>query len=184
MIHHVLQVISKDLNLFLKNRLSLNEDIVILSELVNQDGSVAISAENRIICTLLNIEQERVNLNSPLSKKALINPPINLNLFVLFSAFYASANYVEALKSLSLAIGFFQGKQVFTSANTPAFVAGIDKITVEMVNVEMNELSNFWTAVGSKHLPCVLYKFRMVSLTADMILEEYAEVGAIDAVAR
>lgn len=181
MIHHVLQVVSKDLNMFLKSRrdeLAVNDDLVVLSELINQDGSVAVKTENRLICTLLNIEQERTNLNAPLNKQALINPPINLNLFVLFSAYYS--HYVEALKSLSLTIGFFQGKQVFTPANTAALGAGIDKITVEMINVEMNELSNFWTAIGSKHLPCVLYKFRMISITSDMILEEFTSISSIE----
>ncbi len=182
MIHHVLQVVSKDLNMFLKSRrgeLAVNDDLVVLSELINQDGSVAVTTENRLICTLLNIEQERTNLNAPLSKQALINPPINLNLFVLFSAYYS--HYVEALKSLSLTIGFFQGKQVFTPANT-AGLLGIDKITVEIINVEMNELSNFWTAIGSKHLPCVLYKFRMISITSDMILEEFTSISSIEKV--
>ena len=176
MIHHVLQVVTKDLNTFLKGRLGHTEDIVILSELLNQDGSIAITGENKIITTLLNIEQDRTYINTPTGKQALTNPPINLNLLVLFSAYYTPTNYVEALKALSLAIGFFQGKQVFTPANTPGLGPGFSKITAELTNVDMKELSNFWTAVGAKHLPCVLYKLRMISISSGMILEEYTDI--------
>ncbi len=179
MIHHVLQVISRDLNAVLKNRLSVNEDVVLLSELMNLDGSVAITSENKVVCTLLNIEQERVNINAPLGGRAVVNPSVNLNLYVLFSCYYSASNYLEALKALSLTIGFFQGKQVFTQANTPSLGPVVDKIVVEMVNVEMHEMSNFWTAVGSKHLPCTLYKFRMLSISAESILEETTDIRTI-----
>lgn len=180
MIHHVLQIVSKDLNQFLKNRLGVNESVVLLSELVNQDGSVAITSENKIVCTLLNIEQERINLNAAVNTKSQVNAPVNLNLYVLFSSYYSASNYLEALKALSLTILFFQGKQVFTQANTPALGPIVEKVTLEMVNVEMHELSNFWTAIGAKHLPCVLYKFRMLSIAAEAILEEMSPIRSLD----
>lgn len=154
--------------------------MVLLSELMNLDGSIAITSDNKVVCTLLNIEQERVSLNATFNNKAQVNAPIDLNLFVLFSFYYGASNYLEALKSLSLTVVYFQGKQVFTQANTPGLGPAVEKVTVEMVNVEMHELSNFWTAVGAKHLPCVLYKFRMLSLTAEAILEEISDIRSVD----
>ena len=180
MIHHALQVVSKDLNQFLRNRLGVNEEVVLLSELVNQDGSVAMASENKVVCTLLNIEQERTNLNAPINTKVLANAPVNLNLYVLFSSYYSASNYLEALKALSLTVLFFQGKQVFTQANTPGLGPIVEKLTVEMVNVEMHELTNFWTAIGAKHLPCVLYKFRMLSIAAEAILEEISDIRSLE----
>ncbi|MBK8558151.1 MAG: DUF4255 domain-containing protein [Lewinellaceae bacterium] len=179
MIHTVLQAITKDLNAFLQNRFKLNEDMVSLSSLVALDGSVSIPSENKIVCTLLNIEQERMNLNAPHNKQALVNQPINLNLYVLFSAYFSANNYIEALKAISYTIGFFQGKQVFTNANTANFPATIDKIVVEMVNMDMKDISNFWTALGANHLPCVLFRLRMISITADVIIEEYTLIRGI-----
>jgi Pvc16 N-terminal domain len=181
MIHSILQVLKNDLGAFLKKRLGEREEVVLLSQLMNNaDGGFAVLEENRLICTLLNIEQERLNLNAPLGHRTLVNPPFNLNLYVLFSAYYAPTNYVGALRTLSLAIGFFQGKQVFTPANTPGMPATVDKIIAEMVNVDMKDLSNFWTALGAKQMPSVLFKIKMVSITADMVMEEYVPITGVE----
>ena len=181
MIHTVLQVISKDLDTFLKPKIGGREEVVVvLSELMNNlDGSFAVATENRLICSLFNIEHERVNLNAPLGKTASVNPPFNLNLYVLFAAFYNPARYVDALKAMSLTIGFFQGKQVFNPSNTPGLDPAIEKITVELVNIDMKDMSNFWTALGAKQLPCILCKIRMISITSDMILEEFTAISGI-----
>lgn len=181
MIHSILQVLKNDLGVFLKKRLGEREEVVVLSQLMNNsDGGFAVLEENRLICTLLNIEQERVNLNAPLGHRTLSNPPFNLNLYVLFSAYYVPARYVGALRTLSLTLGFFQGKQVFTPANTPGMPATVDKIIVEMVNVDMKDLSNFWTALGAKQMPSVLFKIKMVSITADMVMEEYVPITGVE----
>lgn len=172
MIHNILQVISKDLNTFLKMRFQSSEDIVLLSELVNNaDGSFAVAGENKMVCTLMNVEQERLHANSPMGAKAMLNPPFNLNLYVLFSAFYNPANYFEALKALSYTIGFFQSKPLFTPANTPNLDPGVDKITIELANTNVEDQSSMWTAIGAKHLPCALFKIRMLSISADRMLE-------------
>lgn len=181
MIHSVLQLIKNDLDLFLRKRLSEREDVVVLSELMNNaDGSFAVESENKLICTLLNIEQERINLNAPMGRQTSSNPPFNLNLYVLFSAYYAPKSYIGALRALSLTIGFFQGKQVFTPTNTPGMPDAINKIIVEMVNVDMKDLSNFWTAIGAKQMPSVLFKIKMVSITADMVMEEFTPITGIE----
>jgi hypothetical protein len=182
MIHHILQVIKNDLNAFLIKRLvERDNNVIVLSELMNNaDGSFAVSSEDKLICTLLNIEQERVNINAPMGQRGLTNPPFNLNLYVLFSAYYAPLKYLEALKTLSLTMGFFQGKQVFTPANTPGMPASVEKIVVEMVNMDLKDISNFWTALGAKQMPSVLFKIKMVSITADMVMEEFAPITGIE----
>ena len=99
MIHNILQVVAKDLNTFLQMRFQYSEDIVVLSELMNNaDGSFAVAGENKMVCTLMNVEQERLHANSPMGTKAMFNPPFNLNLYVLFSAFYTPANYIPNAK--------------------------------------------------------------------------------------
>lgn len=155
------------------------DKMVVLGELMKLDGSPAVTTENVMICSLLNVEQERNNLNTPQGNSGVYkNPPFNLNLYVVFSAFYAS--YFEALKALSFTIGFFQGKLVFTPSNTPGLDSSIEKITLEIVNVDLKDLSNFWTALGAKHLPCIMFRIRMVSITSDIILEEIPEIRVLD----
>ncbi len=176
MIDQVMSAITSDLNGFLMRRMGVQENVVELSALVNLDGSVAFRGQNKVLCSLVSVQQERTSYNMPLGKGDLKNPPIQLSLFILFSAYYQPANYTEALKSLSSVIGFFQGKQVFTPQNTSKLDANVEKITVELFNFDIKELSNFWTAVGTKHLPSVLYKWRLLSITEDMILAETPQI--------
>jgi hypothetical protein len=181
LIHNILLTVKNDLGAYLKKQLDEREEVVVLSELMNNsDGGFAVTTENKVVCTLLNIEQERSNINAPLDRRGLINPPFNFNLYVLFSAYYSSANYIGALRSLSLTIAFFQGKQVFTPSNTPGMPASVDKIVVEMVNIDMKDISNFWTALGAKLMPAVLFKIKMVSISAEMVREEYTPVSGVE----
>ncbi|MEM6380597.1 MAG: DUF4255 domain-containing protein [Bacteroidota bacterium] len=176
MIDHVLSTLVGDLNSYLMRRLESDESVVELSALVNLDGSVAFRGQNKILCSLVAVQQDRSTYNVPLSKTSLKNPPVQLNLFVLFSAYYQAANYREALKSLSSVIAFFQGKQVFTPQNTPGLHQSAEKIAVELFNFDLKELSHFWTAFGVKHLPSVLYRLRLVNVTEDMVLLDLPEI--------
>jgi hypothetical protein len=180
MIQNVIPVIVRELNSYLGLRFGFNEQKVIISNLVGQDGSIAFKDENKVVCSLINIEQERVNLNAHFMKNAKTNPPVNLNLYLLFSAYFSSANYEEAFKFLTSVISFFQGKQVFTPSNTPLLDKNVDKITFEIVNLDLRELSNLWAALGAKYMPSVIYKLRMISIYEDMIIEEIPEITAVD----
>jgi Pvc16 N-terminal domain len=181
MIHNVMLGLAKDLNFFLKKRLDLQEDVVILSELMNLDGTVAVNSENCVICSLLNIEQDRTGINASFADNQVVqNRPLSLNLYLLFSAFYAPENYLEALKAISFTLVFFQGKQVFTPANTPHLDVSISRIVVDLVNIDLKDLSNFWTALGAKHLPSILFRVRMLTLSADMILDETPDIKTLD----
>lgn len=180
MILNAMAAIRDDLNAFFRRRTGVTENMVELSELVNLDGSVAFAGQDKVLCTLISVEQERTNINRTVGRLGKMNPPIDLNLYVLFSAYYQATNYEEALKSLSSIIGFFQGKQVFNTQNTPSLQLEVEKLTVELINLDVKELSNFWTAVGSKHLPSVLYKWRMISISEQMLLEELPEVTGVE----
>jgi hypothetical protein len=182
MVHTVLQVLTTELNTFLEQQLEPVEvPVVVLSELMSLDGSVALTSENKVICTLLNIEQERTNLNAPMGHKGVHSyPPFNLNLYLLFSAFYAPKNYLEALRAITATIGFFQGKPVFTASNTSTLPNNLSKVAVEIVNIDLKELSNLWSTLGAKHLPSILFKARMISITSEMILEEFTRIQTLD----
>ena len=185
MIHTALQVIKNDLNAFLKQQIESRESIVVLSGLMNNaDGAFAVTTENRLICTLFNIEQERANLNAPTKGGSAMNPPFNLNLYVLLSAFYSPDNYVDALRTISFTIGFFQGKPVFTNSNTPELPRSIPKMVIEIVNMDLKDISNFWATLGAKQLPSILIKVRMLSIASDSIQEEVRRITSIDAPAK
>ena len=176
MIYETLICITEEINNNFKRKLQTNEEKVILSGIVNQDGSIAIQGENKIVVTLLNVEKDTVGKISAGAVPGVTipntAPAVNINLYVLFSAYFSSANYHEALRFLSFVVAYFQSKNVFTRANTPSMDPHIGKLIFEMESPGADKLNNIWTTLGAKYMPSVVYKIRMLSFD-DSIIKEY-----------
>ncbi len=176
MIDKILPAITAELNSFLQLKAPHKDSIpqegdmqVVLSELKKADGRVDIE-EFKLIASLINIQQERTNLNVSVAKSPKRNPPVQLNLYVLFTADFPGEHYVLALKYISYIIGFFQGKPIFTPQNTPQLPGGVERINAEIVNLDMEELNNLWGSLGGQHSPSVVYKLRMISVAEDYVI--------------
>jgi len=182
MIHQTVKAIIDNVNDFIKLKFRVEEPKVIFSNLVNQDGSVPSTNNNKIICSLINIEQEQLRSAGAFmtSGKGAKNPPIDLKLNLMFSSSYTEDNYAEGLRFLALVIGFFQGKTVFTPANTPRLPSYLKKITITMYSLEMSNLSNLWGAIGAKYMPSTIYQLKAISFFENMMLDEVSEIGTID----
>lgn len=178
MIHEVVPIIMGELNQFFQVRFGTNEDKVVLSNIVTQEGKIAIQGENKIIVTLLNIERDGSNqaFGNGFVKT---NPPVHINLYILISAYFETSNYVEALKFLSGVIGFFQSHNSFDHQNTPHFPVEAGKIKMEIVNIDFKELSNMWASIGAKYLPSVIYKLRTLDMNEDNIQDEIPAISGI-----
>jgi hypothetical protein len=178
MIHKVLPVIVAELNSFLKRSVSASEDLVILSSLVNQSGSLAFTGADKVICTVTAIEQERVNISSSMTSMAWQNPPIYLNLNLLFSAYFPG-DYVAALEFVSLVISFFQGKPFFTQANTSGLPEGVDKLIIEINHLDQHAQNELWIATGAKMMPSINMKLRMIAISGDHTISETPEIKGL-----
>ena len=165
MIDSALFSIVNELNSTLNLKFNLNENRVVASNLLNLDGSLSIKDENRIVVSLVNIEEEKTatpnGFGVPITGN---NHPIYLNMYVLFYSLFNEKLYEESLKFISAIIGFFQSKKVFTPNNTSGLDQQIDKILVEINNISFHEQSNILSVLGAKYAPCVLYKMRMVGI--------------------
>ena len=64
MIYETLICITDEINSNFKRKLQTKEEKAILSGIVNQDGTVAIQGENKIIVTLLNVEKDTIGRNT------------------------------------------------------------------------------------------------------------------------
>ncbi len=170
---------------YLDSRYPSSEGYVALAGLSNLDGTPPSGIENKIVLSLVNIERETAAASSGAQLKpdgggfARMSAPLNLNLYVLVSASFGN-NYQEALKLLSAALGYFQGKTVFTAQSAPGFPRGLDRLTMEIVNLDTQGLNNLWGNIGGKYLPSVLYKARMFTLQEGWILEQVPVVTTID----
>lgn len=181
MIYEALSGLTEELNEYFRSKIKINEQKIILSGLVNQDGTIAIQGENKIVVTLVNTEKETAKSNTQKGAMTLSNstPVLNLNLYVLFSAYFSPANYPEALRFISFIIGYFQQKSVFNRSNTSGLDARIDKLSFEIVDQSLDSVSNMWSALGAKYMPSVLYKMRMVTFDESVVREFRPAISGI-----
>src|SRR5258707_375081 len=79
---------------------------------------------DNIVISLVNIEEESTLKNQPALKRPFVNsaiyqnPPVFLNLYVLFTCNYSGTNYLLALKRLSYIIRFIQSKNSFSASSS------------------------------------------------------------------
>ena len=79
MIHNIISALGARTNQYVKNKLSIDDDIVIVRNLVDIKGNLSQGIENKIVLFLLSIEEEKLAKNSTLSY-SMNNPSINLNI--------------------------------------------------------------------------------------------------------
>jgi hypothetical protein len=181
MLKTALEFLKDELNLYVKRKDPVNfgnADTVTLSSLMKPDGTTAITIgdtePSKIVITLINLEEDRIAEASIYRKVAdkiqVINPPININAFVLFSVYVT--NYPTALRLLSYIISFFQANTVFDNAKYPQLNLNaakpweqIDKMLVTMHSTTFEQQNNLWAALGAKYVPSVIYKIRTIFFT-------------------
>ena len=184
MLHSALTFLTNELNGFLKLKTGdTDTDRVYLTSVATESKGVVIP-DNSIGVSLINIEEDRINKDQSTSvinsngDVEYRNPELRVNLYILISANFqnadssSSADYAEGLKQLSHIISFFQAKNVFTPENTPALSTNapeLKKLVVELYSYSFEQLYNFWSVVGTKYLPSVLYKVRIITFREDDI---------------
>lgn len=175
MIHEFLPLVSGELNEYFHSQFTTDEDKVVLAPIVNLDGKITVKEENKVIVSLINIEREGMNQNS----SSNILPPVHINLYVCFAAYFNVNNNAEALKFISGVIGFFQGKPMFDASNTPGLSPDVKQVRAELVNVPFSELGHLWGVIGGKYLHSVIYKFRSLTITEDNVEDDIPIVQGI-----
>jgi hypothetical protein len=181
MIYEALSCLMEEMNTYFRDRLKADEK-VILSSIMNQDGTVAIQGENKVVITLINVEKEPVAKNNPVMGRSSENssPPVSINLYLLFSAYFSANNYSEALRFISYVIGFLQKKNVFTASNTPKLDSAIEKLSFEIESPGAEKLNNIWATLGAKYMPSVVCKMRMLTYDDQHIREYRPAISATE----
>lgn len=195
MIHHALQFLTDEVNthLDLINGVTEAEGKLVLTNVATQEGNWAIPP-NRLGLSLINIEEEKIfkeQRSSFINSQGLAqsyNPEIKINLYILFTANYTSAvgdndgvEYLEGLKQLSYILSFFQGKNVFTPDNSPSLGnTDLQKLVVELFSYNFEQLYNFWTVLGAKYLPSVLYKARLIKFQEQRVIQQHDTLSDFD----
>jgi hypothetical protein len=139
-----------------------------IGEILTDGGNNPINDAD-IIISLVNIEENRIsrdprNYVHTGTDTFLKNPAMHLNLTLLFTALRSESAYGLALQNLQRVIEFFQGKYVFDHNNTPLLNAGIEKLILEMVTMNIEQLNHLWIINGGRYQPSVMYGMRMITI--------------------
>ncbi len=182
MIFETLSILSKEVSSYFES------DVIVIENITSVDQSTEGAenpVDNKVVMTLLNIEEEKTLKNFPntSTKNGRVqyrNPVVNVNLFVLFCA--NRSTYAQSLADISKVIEFFQGKRVFTQANTvferkaPLLNVGNFHFTAELYTPSFEELNFIWGTLGGRQLPSVLYKLSIIEIERGNVI---GEAGAI-----
>ena len=166
MIHNIITSIAYRLNIYIKNRLFLNDDVVIVGSLVDLKGSINEGIENKVSLFLIGIEEERTSKTYS-AKRAINNPVIILNINVMFASYFQSTNYVESLRYISLIIEFFQKNPVLNFTDTPGLPLSISKLHVELYSLNTSEALRLWSGIGAKYVPSCAFKIKQVTFDSE-----------------
>lgn len=125
--------------------------------------------------SLVNLEEEAALKNLPTSERRLgqlkrVEPPVFLNLYLLFA--FEFQTYPTSITHLGKLIEMFQAQRFFDAGTQSGpgavvFPAGLERIVLEMVNMNFEALHNLWGILGGSHFPSVIYRVRLVKVAAD-----------------
>jgi hypothetical protein len=197
MIYQVLRIVAHELNEYFVQLESQDGKYVVLGNIAayepkndNQGNASADEYDNKVVVTLVNLQEEKTLKNRPhyknnaLDRTEYKNPPVPVNIYVLFTA--TNRTYDNALIYVSRVINFFQGKFLFTNQNTPvpSVTPGIEnmsqfRLMMDMYSPTFEESNYLWGTLGGKQYPSVLYRIRKLDIDAEL---KIAESGIIETI--
>jgi hypothetical protein len=187
MIFQVMELIRQNLNAFLVAPGS--PDPVVLGNIAfaTPDNPATPLADEsaQVYMSLVNVEEEATLRNrgavrqSDIRPLAYVNPPMIINLFLLFSANHK--DYSMAIRTLSSVLLFFQGNRSFSIAKTPVPAIGVFatpgedenkiKVNLDLMSLTFEQVNHLWGSLGGKQMPFLLFKARQVEIDADRMLQ-------------
>lgn len=190
LLRNTLEVICQQANQFLENLDRRGDDWLILTSMVDHNGSLNEAARDKIVMCVYNITRETTistyqqsyvdpSNRGTSDSYAQINPPLYIDVHLMFMANFTEKNYADGLSALSRLIGFFQQMPVFNAANAPALSSEIDKLTLEFENLVPVDVNYVMSMLGTRYLPSAFYKLRMIPFVSTaMRARGYAISGA------
>ena len=174
---------------------------VIVENIGLLETSNSTNLNNNIIISLVNVEEESSLKNQPAVKRPFANsnaiyqnPPVYLNLYVLFTCNFSGA-YSDALKRLGFIIQFLQSKNSFSVSSSSSLPDGTSgstsfdltqpdvaslKFTLELYTLTFEQINHLWGSLGGRQVPFVMYKLRLVSISNRSVLRQVPLIEEIE----
>ena len=189
MIDRALHVTVERLNGHLAARFRTGEPVVVLAPLTDAEGKPADAVKNRLALFVVNIAEDTVPRNGqgPRASAGGITRtarPIHLDIYAVLASAHEPDRYLEGLKLLSAALLYFQAQPVLTAQGAPDLPPGLDRLSYELANLRIDEISQLWSNLGGRYVPSVLFKIRSCTLDADAVQAVEPSIRGIDPSAR
>lgn len=185
MIGKIANHVVSELNAYFSLLASSQTDHVVAGNLFDLDGTPNAKVKDKLIFSLVNIEQDRTYHSLDVYKKdspnnsKIVKPELKVNLFFLLIA--NNGNYQEALKSISRAIAFFQHRHSFDIEPVLASASSGAKnhIVFELVSMSFEQQNHLWGMLGGKYMPSVMFKAGIAEIRDERVEGEVAPVEEI-----
>ncbi|MEE6129641.1 DUF4255 domain-containing protein [Chryseobacterium arthrosphaerae] len=170
MINKVLTVLKDHLNNSGEFEDIPGEIVVVLDDISKHD-SEASGIENKVVITLVNVEEESTLKNSsryltPQTQEEINmeSTPAYLNLYAMVSANRSS--YAKSLANISKVIEIFQTNSTLNYQDDSDDRTKDFSFRIELHSVPFEQLSYVWGLLGGKVMPSVLYKISIIKIVA------------------
>ncbi|MEM8524731.1 MAG: DUF4255 domain-containing protein [Bacteroidota bacterium] len=176
MLRSALQLVKRELENYI-NRDSQFADADVDIDVKVSLGNIAFAEsessnlDKGVVISLVNIEEERTLKNVPSYQKSPVtgrleyfNPPVHLNLYLLFTA--NMDDYEISIAVLSSVLKFFQSKSIFTYRDSSEMVDNEEVNDIRLVfniyTMTFEQLNHLWGSLGGKQMPHVMYRVWLV----------------------
>jgi hypothetical protein len=156
------------------------ESEVVAGSLFDLDGNVNTATKNKVVLSMVNIEQDSVYKEVEAfkqiedGKSQRIRPRIHINLYLLFVANLSI--YSEAMKSIANVISFFQVNPSFDFVDFVGADGPKGRISFDLFSMTFEQQNNLWSVLGGKYMPSVVYKVGMLEIQDEQIESEVPPV--------
>ncbi len=170
-------------------------NVVDLKSIVLPNGNLNVTDTTHVTVMLVGVDEERREGKRPVYIPAddknfsRLNPPVELDLFVLFVAH--NKDYETALRDLSDVVGFFQANPFFDATKNPGINATvsnsggkpwqlIDRLSFSLHSLSFEQQNNLWAMLGSKYIPSVVYRMKMLTFFETKSNEKAAAITELN----
>ena len=173
MINDALQFITSELNTFINNNVRQENGIqppLVVTDHISRytntsQGHSSDQSQGAIVISLVNLEEDHFSKTGTIgltqaNRENTGSPFNNTNLYCLVAV--VTGPYNRGLEYLSLIVQFFYDRPVFDPTNSHMDeTMGLDKISVDRVNLNMEQNQQLWQMLGTNYRPSVLYRLKL-----------------------
>jgi hypothetical protein len=166
MVNHILLWVKNRVESSLRLESIRDEDWIVLSNFVGNDGSLQDNIADKVVMTVASIQEDASigNYKPPRQGAGegfgIGSVPLFLDVYVMFISCFTGANYAAGLGLLSRIIGFFQENPVFEGNAAPELADRMERLTIDYVGLDFAQSSSLATVMGLKGQPFVVYRLR------------------------